>query len=126
MTDLHSSAGKIGWVDLTVEDADQALDFYTKVTGWKSTALSMGDYNDYCVGAEPDSNPVAGICHARGANSKVPPQWIVYITVADLDQSLAKCTELGGEILDGPRGAGGGRIAIIRDPAGAVAGLYGE
>ncbi len=100
MTDLHSSAGRIGWVDLTVENAGQALDFYTKVTGWKSFASSMGDYNDYCVGADPESAPVAGICHARGVNAKVPPQWIVYITVDDLDKSLSACSELGGEILD--------------------------
>ncbi len=126
MTDLHSNAGKIGWIDLTVEKADDVRDFYSSVTGWETSDVSMGEYNDYCMHPTKGADPVAGVCHARGANAKIPPQWIIYITVDNLDQSLKKCTELGGEIFDGPRSAGSGRIAIIRDPSGAVAGLYGE
>ena len=68
---------------------------------------------------------VAGVCHARGSNAGLSPQWLVYITVADLDASLARCRELGGEVLAGPKGKPGSqRYAVIRDPAGAVAALY--
>jgi predicted enzyme related to lactoylglutathione lyase len=70
-------------------------------------------------------NAVAGICHARGANADLPPQWIPYITVENLESSAARCVALGGRVLAGPRGMGGtARCCIIRDPAGAVAALY--
>ena len=117
--------GKIGWIDLTVEDATNVKDFYKSVCGWEVTEVPVADYKDYCV-APPsvDGNPagpVAGICHARGENADIPPQWMIYITVADLDQSLEDCRRLGGEVVHGPRDMGGhGRMGIIRDPAGAV------
>ena len=118
-----SDAGKITWTDLTIENADDVRDFYSKVTGWTSTEISMGDYSDYCMN-DAEGTTVAGICHARGANANTPPMWLIYINVDDLDASAAKCVEFGGEVLDGPRSVGDGRMVVIRDPAGAVAGLY--
>ena len=67
---------------------------------------------------------VAGVCHARGANADLPSQWLIYITVEDLDQSLADCEELGGEVLVQPRRMGEDRFCVIKDPAGAVCALY--
>lgn len=56
---------------------------------------------------------------------KLPAQWLIYITVADLEASTRRCAELGGEVLAGPREMGGqGRVAVIRDPAGVVAALF--
>jgi predicted enzyme related to lactoylglutathione lyase len=64
------------------------------------------------------------VCHARGTNAGLPPHWLVYITVADLDQSISTCKDLGGEVIVGPKGMGShGRYCVIRDPAGAVAAL---
>jgi len=118
-------AGSIGWADLTVPDADGIRDFYAAVTGWVPQALSMGDYADYVMTAPSNAAPVAGVCHARGTNAGLPPVWLVYISVADLDASLAACTERGGVVVTGPKNAGGGsRYAVIRDPAGAVAALH--
>jgi predicted enzyme related to lactoylglutathione lyase len=117
--------GSIGWVDLTVPNADELRDFYSAVIGWVPTPLSMGGYSDYVMQAPEAESPQAGICHARGANASLPPVWLVYLIVADLDASLEACTARGGEVLAGPRGAGGtARFAIIRDPAGAVAALH--
>ena len=48
----------------------------------------------------------------------------MYVTVDDLDSCITKCNESGGAVVDGPRLAGGARIAVIRDPAGAVLALY--
>jgi predicted enzyme related to lactoylglutathione lyase len=68
---------------------------------------------------------VAGICHARGSNADLPAQWLATITVEDVDRNAARCAELGGEILAGPRDMGSqGRFCVIRDPAGAVAALF--
>jgi predicted enzyme related to lactoylglutathione lyase len=117
-------AGSIGWIDLTVDDAEGVRDFYKAVAGWGHGEVSMGDYADYVMQPR-EGGPVAGICHARGANEGLPPQWMIYIVVDDLETSLATCRERGGELVAGPKGeAGADRYAVIRDPGGAVAALF--
>jgi predicted enzyme related to lactoylglutathione lyase len=116
--------GRIGWVDLTVADAPRLRDFYGAVAGWSAQGLSMGDYEDYVMQA-PDGTAQAGVCHARGTNAGLPAQWLVYITVVDLDAGLAQVTALGGRIVRAPNAAGpSGRFAVIEDPAGAVCALF--
>jgi predicted enzyme related to lactoylglutathione lyase len=66
---------------------------------------------------------VGGICHARGSNSNLPPQWLIYVQVEDVARSAERCVELGGTVLDGPRSLGESRFCVIQDPAGAVMGL---
>lgn len=123
-TSEQPTLGKIAWVDLTVPDAASVRDFYAAVAGWTSSGVEMGGYEDFAM-MTGDGAAAAGICHARGPNAALPPQWIVYITVPDLDASLAESAARGGSVVAGPKGAGGGaRYAIIRDPAGAVAALY--
>ena len=91
----------------------------------------MGDYADFEM-LPPDSanetgsaaelapKAAAGICHARGGNAKLPPQWIIYVPVKDLARSLYLCEHLGGKVLH--------RLAahytLIQDPAGAVMMIY--
>lgn len=115
--------GAITWTDLAVADATEVRDFYQAVAGWTATPLAMGGYDDYCMNAA-DGNTVAGICHARGTNADLPPQWMIYITVANLDASLEQCRKLGGKVVAGPKNMGGNRYAVIQDPAGAVAALF--
>src|ERR1019366_80473 len=120
-----ANGGTIAWVDLTVPDAPAIRDFYQAVTGWSASEVPMGDYSDFSLAPGPDAAPVAGICHARGVNAELPAQWLVYIIVADLDVSIARCLERGGEVLVGPKSLGGdNRYCVIRDPAGAVAALF--
>ncbi len=116
--------GSIGWIDLTVKQAKVVKDFYRAVTGWQSENVSMGEYNDYNMLRE-DGEPVAGVCHARGGNSELPAQWLIYINVADLDNSIDECIRLGGNVISGPKGMGEyGRYCVIKDPAGAVCALF--
>lgn len=117
--------GSIGWIDLTVEDAPKLRDFYSQVTGWKAEDVGMGDYNDFNMTAPGSGEAKAGICHARGGNAGLPAQWMIYIIVADLDQSIASCEDLGGKVIAGPKTMGGmGRYCVIEDPAGAVSALF--
>jgi predicted enzyme related to lactoylglutathione lyase len=115
--------GSITWQDLTVEHAEQVRDFYQAVAGWNPEPLNMGGYADFVM-SDADGVNVAGICHARGQNADLPPTWLIYITVDDLDHSLAECQRLGGSLVAAPRSYGGGRYCVIKDPAGAVCALY--
>lgn len=120
----NSQVGKIGWIDMTVDDADGLRDFYTSVVGWETEAVSMGDYSDYSMTLPASGEAVSGICHARGGNADLPGGWLIYITVADVEASAAACTANGGELLVAPKGLAGGRFCVIRDPSGATAALY--
>lgn len=120
-----SKLGSIGWLDLTVPDAQAIRDFYKAVAGWTPSPVPMGGYDDYSMVAAGTGEPAAGICHARGANAGLPPHWLIYITVADVDAGAATCLDLGGTVLVGPKDVGGyGRYCVIQDPAGAVAALF--
>ena len=116
--------GTICWTDLTVPNPELVRDFYQGVVGWQTRPEDMGGYSDFHMIAPASGESVTGICHARGVNADVPPQWLVYFQVENVDQCAARCVELGGEIVAGPRQMGGGRFCVIRDPAGAVCALY--
>lgn len=116
--------GTCAWLDLTVPDASNVRSFYEHVIGWKSAAVPMGGYDDFAMESPGADKTVAGICHARGPNTGIPPVWLPYFVIADLDASIAAVTQHGGAVVSGPRDMGGwGRMAIIRDPAGAVCAL---
>ena len=122
---MHGMPGQIGWIDLTVADAPAVRDFYQGVTGWTHSPVPMGDYQDFCMHPPGEPQPVAGICHARGANLGMPPVWMVYITVDDLDLGIRRCQELGGTVLRAATAMGShGRFCVIEDPAGAICALY--
>lgn len=123
MSDAENKIGKVSWFDLTVDDAESVRAFYEAVVGWTSSPVSMGEYQDHCMESS-DGETVGGICHARGPNAGMPAQWMLYVNVADLDASISRCQELGGEIVQGAREASGGRMAVIQDPAGACVALF--
>lgn len=118
--------GSILWHDLTVSDAETVSDFYKEVVGWEKQGLSMGNYDDYVM-LNPDKKEAsAGVCHAQGPNKYLPPQWLMYVAVENLDLSLEKCTAMGGKVLGEKRKMGeGGHYCLIQDPAGAYLMLCG-
>lgn len=117
--------GAIGWTDLTVDNADEIRDFYCEITGWRPSPVDMGGYSDYNMNAPASGEAKAGVCHARGANAGLPAQWLIYITVEDVDRSARLAVEKGGKIIAAPKDMGDmGRYCVIQDPAGAVAGLF--
>ena len=116
--------GTVSWFDLTVPNADTVRDFYCAVAGWSPMPVEMGGYSDYCMMPPGSKTPAAGICHARGVNADLPPQWLIYITVPNLASSLKACVAKGGKVLRPAKSMGGARMAVVRDPAGAVAALF--
>lgn len=118
----NKAVGRIYWLDLTVSDAAATREFYREVVRWAVEDVPMedgdGTYVDYKMlgGA---GTPVAGICHARGANADLPPVWMIYLPVADLSESLRRVEEEGGRILKAVRDDEGRYVyAAIEDPVG--------
>ena len=109
MSAERAETGSMVWIDLTVPNAENVRDFYSEVVGWTPAEVDLGGYSDF---------------HARGVNEGMPPAWMPYFTVADLDASIGRCEKFGGEVVVPPRGLGEGRFCVVRDPAGAVAALF--
>ena len=118
-----SPPGAIDWRDICVPDAVALRDFYSEVVGWTYEAVQVEDYEDFTM-IDSTGAPVAGICHARGINAELPSDWLVYITVKNLDESLTKLIHAGGAILAGPNVIDTVHYCVVRDPAGAPFSLY--
>ena len=117
--------GSIGWIDLTVPDTENVRDFYSKVVGWKSENVDMGDYSDYNMTSPETGEPCAGICHKQGVNAALPSVWMAYFIVENMEERIKSVKELGGKVLIEPKSAGGQNLyAVIEDPAGAVCALF--
>ncbi len=118
-----ATMGRITWLDLTVADAPAVRDFYREVVGWSVDEVPMKDggdaYADFNMLGEGGS-PMAGVCHARGSNASLPPVWMIYLPVGDLDESLRRVPKEGGRVISAVRGSGGALVyAAIQDPVGA-------
>ncbi len=46
---MSENVGRIGWIDMTTDDASGVRDFYQAVVGWRVEDTSMGDYSDYAM-----------------------------------------------------------------------------
>jgi predicted enzyme related to lactoylglutathione lyase len=125
MSNSKPEVGTIGWTDLTISNAEEIRNFYSRVVGWKPQPLSMGQYDDYVMNTPETETSIAGVCHARGGNAGLPPQWLIYITVANIDESIVTCKSMGGKILaEAKNYSDMGRYCVIQDPAGAVCALF--
>ncbi len=124
--DQSASVGRIAWLDLTVPDAAAARDFYRQVVGWSVQDMAVQDgqeaYADYAMLGE-DGTPCAGICYARGPNADLPPVWLIYLSIGDLDESVRRVKEEGGRVLKVSE-VEGGRFAVVQDPVGAYFALW--
>lgn len=119
--------GAFNWADLTVSHTESIRDFYAKVIGYQSTPVNMGDYNDYCMNSPTDQQTKTGICHNKGVNENLPPVWLIYFNVQNLQQSLEDVLHLGGKIIQASKAYGdNAKYAVIQDPAGAFCALYEE
>ena len=119
--ELVNEAGAFSWSELNTRDPDAAKAFYSAVFGWSFEDREfegMGTYTTINVG----DGAVGGVLDMTGrVPDEVPANWLVYFAVEDTDATLAKLTELGGEIPFGPiELTGVGRFAVVQDPFGAA------
>ena len=110
--------GTFCWVDLGTTDAPGAKAFYGGLFGWEFDDLPTGEKGTYST-CRLDGLAVAGL-YDRAET----PGWGSYISVDDVDRAAGQARELGAEVLVEPFDTpGGGRVAMVRDPAGATVSL---
>lgn len=118
-----ASHGTIHWSELCTADVDAAKAYYQATCDWTITPMDMPDgvYWICSVGEQP----VAGLMDVKQlGDPNVPPHWMTYIAVSDVDKAVAHTEGSGGAVVRPPFDVPGvGRIAILRDPGGATVGM---
>ena len=110
-------------VELNTPDPDKAKAFYSKLFEWQledmpNPAVPAGTYTIIKVGEGTGGGIMKQIPGG-------PPGWLAYVGVDDIHATTQKAKLLGGEVLkDVMEVVGMGWLSVIRDPTGAVLGLW--
>jgi len=120
--EMDKTPGIISWNELMTRDAAASTKFYSGLFGWTHEEMDMGGatYTVFKTG----ERSVAGMIKYPPDAESMPVMWMNYITVTNLEASVAKAGELGGKVLKDVTAMSMGRFAIVRDPQGAVFGLW--
>lgn len=108
------------WNELNTHDVKKACDFYSSLLGWRFDEMPSPD-GIYRI-AKLGDRPVAGVFEMKGKNFEgVPPHWLSYIHVDEIDKRVAAAKKAGATIIRDPFDVEGvGRIAILKDAVGAL------
>ncbi|MDP9034237.1 MAG: VOC family protein [Myxococcota bacterium] len=110
--------GTFCWNELHTKDTGAAKTFYGGLFGW--TGKGEADGGDAYWHWKHANKEIGGMTsHMGGPN--VPPHWLAYVAVSDVDAITTKVTSLGGNVLmpamEIPKV---GRFSVVQDPTGAV------
>jgi predicted enzyme related to lactoylglutathione lyase len=123
---LHdvSKPGEFCWNELVTTDAAAAFRFYSELFGWKVVEdMDMGPMGTYRVFGVGDKRLGGMMTIPKG--NPMPPMWMFYTETSDLDGALDRARRKGAQVMNGPMDVpGGGRIAQLTDPHGAVFALH--
>jgi uncharacterized protein len=121
--DDYVKTGSWNWFELYVRDTKATTTFYHEALGFDVAAETNSDRkSDFVLSSNGNSR--GGVAPIPDDAKDGKPSWLGVIRVADLDQTLAKVTGLGGEVLVAPHSVEfGSRFAIILDPTGGTIGL---
>lgn len=117
---LVNAPGAFCWNELSSPDFDGSTAFYSGLFGW-TIAPFEGSPTSYLAIKNGEGNN-GGIRELSPPG--MPPNWIVYFAVEDIDAALAKVGDLGGTTMFGPQDIQIAKIAVVKDPQGAFFALY--
>jgi len=115
---MVNGTGAMIWNELNTWDAAAATAFYETVIGWTFDKDPNIDY--WYIKNNGRYN--GGILQmSKEAHGDLPSAWIVYYNVADIDATVAKTKELGGQVMTEIMEAqNAGRFALLVDPTGGT------
>lgn len=116
--------GEFCWTELATGNVQAAKDFYAKVFGWQFSDLNMGEMTYTMI--QNGNKDFGGMWSIPKDKEKhIPPHWMSYILVENLNDSLEKALKNGATIIKPSTNAGNmGLFAIITDPTGAHIALW--
>jgi len=119
--------GGISWSELITTDFDTSCNFYQELFGWKATKVpGRGGVQYALLTKDDDREPFAGILEMpeHPKRNGMPSCWQTYVTVSDIDASVAKAMTIGAQVVMPVREVENiGKIASVKSPDGAVISL---
>lgn len=117
---ITSAVGKFVWHELMTSDVEAAKRFYTGLFGWTFEGTPMAGPEPFTYWmAKAGEEAVGGFMDAPKPD--MPPNWLGYVLVDDVDATTARATAAGGQVVVPPRDIPGmGRFSVLLDPQGAV------
>ncbi|HET6979463.1 MAG TPA: VOC family protein [Pyrinomonadaceae bacterium] len=118
--------GNFCWVELGTSDNEAAKSFYGQLFGWEFQDNPMGPDMVYTM-LKLDGKDVGGLYKLMPdmVSQGVPPHWMTYVAVTNADETVEKAKAAGATIMNGPFDvATYGRMAVIKDPTGAVFAIW--
>jgi predicted enzyme related to lactoylglutathione lyase len=114
------------WVDTWQPDAEAAVAFYTPLFGWEADDSPVTEAGVRHVMLRLRDREVAAIgSRPRGEGPALDPAWGTYVWVENVDETVAAATAAGGSVvIPAFESLDGGRMAVLRDPGGAVFGVW--
>jgi predicted enzyme related to lactoylglutathione lyase len=116
----------VGWIELSTPDRSQAMKFYNDVFGWKVTngkggPIGRDDYGHI----ENGDTMIGGMVPSSMRDPNTPPNWMIYVEVADTAAATERARTLGATVCVGPMDIGeNGTISVLTDPQGAFFALH--
>ena len=116
--------GEFCWGELITTDHAAAMKFYGEVVGWEKVAEhDMGPMGMYLLFGK-DGKELGGM-FTKSKDMPMPPCWLYYVEVDNLDDAIARTKTHGGKVMNGPITVPtGARIAQMLDPQGAAFALH--
>jgi predicted enzyme related to lactoylglutathione lyase len=110
------------WVDITSNDFERTIAFYTALFGWEAEQDSRPEAGGYTTFSLNGKFVAAG-APAREEGS--PSRWMTFIASDDVDATAAKIHDAGGTVMMDPFDVfDAGRMTVAQDPTGAVFGVW--
>lgn len=122
------SPGKIIWRDLLTHDLEGSQRFYGSLFGWEfeSIGSESGFSSDSAYTLiRHDGRLIGGMINTVALNGRDDiSQWVVAMSVDDVDAAAAMFAADGGEVIAAPTDLQRrGRLAVVRDAEGALLAL---
>ena len=113
------------WPELATPDPVAAVKFYSGLFGWTTVPDSGFESAQYIEWVNEKAH-IGGLLPMRGPEwNGAPPRWMIYISVANCDERVAKAKDLGANVCVPPTDVPNtGRFSVISDPQGAVFSLF--
>lgn len=118
-----AGTGRFVWHELVTSDVGAAVDFYGSLFGWdfrEGPGPSREGDRVFSLG----TTDLGRIIPLHESDTE-PPAWLPFVTVEDVDRSIADALNLGGGVVSSPSSiAGFGEYALLRDPSGAQVAVF--
>lgn len=116
---MIAKEGEFCWNELMTNDVEKCKEFYSSLFGWEIQDHNIDNFT-YTILKKGDKDLGGMMCIPKDQTDHIPPHWMSYVLVNNLDEAVTKAKSLGATIKQDSMPVGDfGRLAVLQDPTGA-------